>query len=240
MKYIGIVSRVEQVEGYETAFTGISEYYRNVLLSYSGVIPILILPPRRILYGKTTSFDEMKDYNDNHILDSLLDLCDGFLVPGGCQWFSYDEYIISYALRMDKPILGICLGMQIMAIVDNKLNSGIFDETLRVDNSSTHYQPGVLYAHPIKIQKGTQLSKILEVDTCQVNSLHHYCSLGLIEFVVSAYSDDGVIEAIEHPKKTFAIGVQWHPELMFEHDEIMKKLFDAFVSSVLTEPLMCL
>lgn len=225
---------MEEVEGYDTAFTGISEHYRNALLNYKEIIPILILPPKKILYGKTTSFEEMKDkYSLNSTLDSLLDLCDGFLVPGGSKWFSYDEYIVEYALRKNKPILGVCLGMQIMGIVDNKLNSGIFDGTFKLDKPS-HYQPKAPYAHSIRIKEGSQLSSILGVNTCKVNSRHHYCIQDVVDFVISAYSDDGVVEAIEHPKKVFAIGVQWHPELMFEYDIVMKKLIDAFVSSVLT------
>jgi hypothetical protein len=41
--------------------------------------------------------------------------------------------------------------------------------------------------------------------------------------------DNGIIEAIEYPNKRFIIGVQWHPELMINYDDIMKKLFDRFI-----------
>lgn len=233
MKYIGIVSRVEEVDGYETAFTGIPEYYRNALLNYEEVMPILILPPKKIFYGKVSSFDEMNEENkENQRLNPLLELCDGFLVPGGSKWFSYDEYIVEYALKHDKPLLGICLGMQIMGIVDNKLNSGIFDKTSRLDTSCNHRESNKKYSHKIIIEKDSYLHKILKVDECKVNSMHSYCIQGVVDFKVSAYSTDGVIEAIEHPLKTFAIGVQWHPEKMIEYDEVMKKIFDEFIFQV--------
>lgn len=47
---------------------------------------------------------------------------------------------------------------------------------------------------------------------------------------VSAESEDGLIEAIEFPNKKFALGVQWHPEDLFDTDENMFKIFRAFIT----------
>ncbi len=60
------------------------------------------------------------------------------------------------------------------------------------------------------------------------------CSRRVVEgwapdFVVSARAQDGLIEAIEHPSSRFVLGVQWHPEGMWQNDLYSRKLFRAFV-----------
>lgn len=236
MKYIGIVSRVEKTDN-DSCITGIGEYYRNALLKYENVVPIVILPPKDILYGKMSHQEESECKQEENIkLDHLLDLCDGFIIPGGSHWYSFDEYVIKYALDKDKPILGICLGMQLLGVIDNKLNNSPFDKTIKID-SDFHCQPGVEYVHSIQIRKDSKLYNILKTTNCQVNSRHHYQVKNFIEFEPVAYSDDGIVEAIEHPNKKFVIGVQWHPELMLDYDPIMKKIFDAFISAIDIEKL---
>lgn len=237
MKYIGIVCRVEKTDR-DSIITGIGEYYRNALLKYDDVVPIVILPPKDILYGKMRYKDEIEcNPEENKKLDHLLELCDGFIIPGGNHWYSFDEYVIKYALDKDKPLLGICLGMQLLGIMDNKLNSSPFITTNRIE-SDFHHQPGVDYVHDISIKKGSKLYDILKTDTCQVNS-RHYCEVkNFVEFIPVAYSDDGVVEAIEHPDKKFAIGVQWHPELMLDYDQNMKKIFDKFIEVIETNDIV--
>ena len=63
-----------------------------------GGIPILILP--------TNSKD----------LLNVLNICDGIVMPGGSDIYEYDRFICKYATENDVPILGICLGMQIMEV----------------------------------------------------------------------------------------------------------------------------
>src|SRR5574344_2159381 len=60
-----------------------------------GGIPIMIIP--------------------NSDIDKVLKLCDGLLLPGGVDVTSTDKYICEYAIKNDIPILGICLGMQVMS-----------------------------------------------------------------------------------------------------------------------------
>ncbi len=232
MKYIGIVGRVKNVDEQES-WIGVNDTYRKILAQYPDVIPILILPYKDIWYGEICSQKEREEgASSNQKLEELLELCDGFLLPGGNRWYSYDEYIIEYALKKDKPIFGICLGFQTMALVDNKLNSNIFDFTTKVESTINHNQLETPYAHDIIIKEGSRLEEILGVSRCKVNSRHNYQVLELTNFVVSAYSEDHIIEAIEYPGKCFAIGVQWHPESMVEYDPLMKKIFDAFIQAV--------
>jgi len=71
----------------------------------------------------------------------------------------------------------------------------------------------------------------IESDTCDVNSRHHQ-AVGKVadDFVASAHSPDGVVEAIERPASTFCVGVQWHPENFWRTGEFAG-LFEAFVDA---------
>ena len=195
MIYVGIVSRVlKDKDGFN--ITGIGEYYRKALLKYPNVMPILILPPKDIVYGDTSYLEEQQiKPEDNEKLDELLDLCDAFIIPGGTNWFSYDEYIFEYALKNDKPLLGICLGMQIMATIDNRKKGYTSFKPEMLENTN-HQQPGVEYVHKINIKENSKLFDILEERECQVNSRHNYHVTKVSDFNISAYSEDGIIEAI--------------------------------------------
>lgn len=58
----------------------------------------------------------------------------------------------------------------------------------------------------------------------KVNSRHKYEIINVNNAIVSARSDDGIIEAIEFPNKRFTMGVQWHPEDLYETDINMLKI----------------
>ena len=80
--------------------------------------------------------------------------------------------------------------------------------------------------------KNTLLSKIINQDIIDVNSQHRYHITKVNNFKVSAYSEDGLIEAIELPNKKFVMGVQWHPEKMIKYDEYANKIFEKFISEM--------
>jgi putative glutamine amidotransferase len=81
--------------------------------------------------------------------------------------------------------------------------------------------------HPVKILEGTMLAAILGTREIQVNSTHHQSVRDPGRTRVSAVSPDSVVEAIEVPAR-FAIGVQWHPELLagLEHLKLYRALVD--------------
>jgi putative glutamine amidotransferase len=63
-----------------------------------------------------------------------------------------------------------------------------------------------------------------------VNSFHHQAVRDVAPgFIVTASSEDGIIEAIEHTTCRFAVGVQWHPELLWEKESSFLELFKVFV-----------
>lgn len=83
------------------------------------------------------------------------------------------------------------------------------------------------YVHDVSIKKDSMLYEILGASKIKVNSRHMRC-IPYTRLDVVAYSEDGIIEAIEDKEKKFFIGVQWHPESLID-DEYSNKLFSFFV-----------
>ena len=194
-----------------------------------GGIPILILP-----VDKTKITDEKNDvsyfYNTQEIedLEKILKLCDGFILPGGDTWYQLDEIVIEYAIKYDKPLLAICLGMQALSKVLNSEKKVAYDNTIKNNTSINHYLPDEDYAHEVIIDKNSKLFSIIEEEKIKVNSRHNYHVPLLRVNYISARSKDGLIEAVEIKNKKFIIGVQWHPETIFDKDINVRKIFEAF------------
>ena len=76
------------------------------------------------------------------------------------------------------------------------------------------------------------MRRILGKTTIDVNSSHHQSVKNVAPSLFSSgTAPDGVIEAIEAPSHPFLLGVQWHPEFLYDHDPIQKRLFHAFVKA---------
>ena len=148
-----------------------------------------------------------------------LDICDGFIVPGGITWNEADIEIIKYAFKVNKPLLGICAGMQALANIDT-----FIDNTIKVEN---HNVPNEKYVHEISINDGI-LKDILNMNKINVNSRHNYRVEPKNYFKIDGVSNDGVIEAISFPEFKFIVGLQWHPEDMDDDDQ--NKIFKYFIS----------
>lgn len=200
----------------------------RVAILNSGGIPILLLPTYfEPMNKKVPFYNDMTLENEETILP-LLELCDGFLFSGGNEWHGFHQFVFQYAYDHDKPVLGICLGMQVMASAPF-FHEKYTDKTKQISSSIIH-KSSKDYVHEIKILD-SQLKKILEKESIWVNSRHSSCVLKHPFFQVSSFSEDGIIESIEIPEKRFMIGVQWHPESLFFQDENSKKLFQAFLES---------
>jgi putative glutamine amidotransferase len=137
------------------------------------------------------------------------------------------------ALRRGIPVFGICRGMQVMNIaLGGNLIQDIPDEIqslLAHDDSDSSRQN---FAHEVSVQEGTFLHRILGKDRVPVNSFHHQAVKDLGKgLIATAWSDDGVIEAIELPDSSYFLGVQWHPEEFVDHGAIFHSLFETFVNA---------
>src|SRR5690606_10055414 len=87
-------------------------------------------------------------------------------------------------------------------------------------------------AHEIRVEPGSHLHECVGAETAHVNSMRHQGIKTLGEgLVASAFSSDGLIEALETKEASFEVGVQWHPEMLIEHDPGMHRLFDSFLEA---------
>lgn len=228
---IGIVPRYD----FEWAGTSMHDGYSSGLLE-TGAVPI-ILP--------LTS--------DPKHIDRIVRACDGFLIPGGqdidpsCYGArrkphthrsatardNMERALIPAVLKAHKPILGICRGMQSLNVVlGGTLHQDINAEV--ADSSESHEQPRPynMPAHMLNLVEGSRLAAIVGAPRIGVNTLHHQSVDKLGEgLVVSAMSDDGVIEGIELAGDDFVVGVQWHPEHMWRRRPHSKRLFAALVEA---------
>lgn len=148
----------------------------------------------------------------------IISLCDGIILTGGDRLTDNDYLLIKYLYDNDIPTLGICLGMQTIALA-----YGAIEE--KIDN---HYS-NEYYVHSINIFRDTKLYEILKQDQINVNSRHRY-SIKNTNFKISAISPDNIIEGIEDPEKRFFIGLEWHPESI--NDNNSNLLFKFFVDSL--------
>lgn len=168
----------------------------------------------------------IKKYGGNPILIdesniNRLEECLAILLTGGFTKGSLDDYLIEYALKNNLPLLGICQGMQSMAI---------FQSNLKLEEVSNHHQKDI-YVHEVILTK-SNLKRILGKDKLKVNSFHYQTVRDSYYFSIVGRSDDGLIEVVENKSHPFQIGVQWHPERMLEYDEDSNAIFKAFINNI--------
>ena len=168
----------------------------------------------------------IKKYGGNPILidDSninRLDECCGILITGGYTKGSLDDYLIEYALKNNLPLLGICQGMQSMAM---------YQSNLRLEEVFNHYQKES-YVHEVFLTD-SNFKKIVGKDKIKVNSYHYQTVRDSNFFSIVGISNDGLIEVVENKNHPFQIGVQWHPERMLNYDETSNIIFQKFIDNI--------
>ena len=173
--------------------------------------------------------------------------CDGLLLPGGGDMDpkfygqeripacgepnllrdAAEPLLLRAFLAADKPVLGICRGIQVMNAV---LGGDLYQDIKPFEHlpHNDHWAK----VHTVTVRRGTLLSRILGQDTVLVNSQHHQAVDRVAPgFTLAALSEDGIVEAIEKPDARFCLGVQWQPEWLSDADPAMQGLFDAFVNA---------
>jgi len=139
----------------------------------------------------------------------------------------FELALLQEAIVQKKPVLGICRGCQLLNVAfGGTLRSLREDETL----SSYHNR---VHPHEVQIEPNSYMARILGISMIkEVRSLHGQAVDRLGKDIrVSAYANDRVYEAIERKEispTNWAIGVQWHPELMFFGNEEYR-LFEDFI-----------
>jgi putative glutamine amidotransferase len=180
---------------------------------------------------------------DDGVAHELLARLDGVILAGGVdvapELYADERHASVQASRPDRdttelalaratsaldvPLLGICRGMQVMAVAAG----GLLEQHLpdRVGHDDHSPSDGVYGSHRVTTVAGTRLSSLLG-DEAEVPSYHHQSVLTHPGFVAAAWAADGTLEAMEDPDRPFCLAVQWHPEMGED-----PRLFDALVSA---------
>ena len=222
--------------------TYVSRKYTNAVL-LSGGDPILLPTPFT---------EEIKANELNRLAERYLNLVDGVLFAGGEDIHpkyqnedpipalgSVNPYRDEFELivaklaynKYNKPILGICRGIQLLAMaLGGKVHQDI-TSIAKVQHSQT--SPRWASSHFINIAPNSKLSEISKSEKRIVNSFHHQAVKEVpLNFIPTAKTADGIIEAMESNERSkFCIGVQWHPEETFKTDDFSKGIFEYFVKN---------
>lgn len=191
---------------------------------------------------------------DPEELRQLADLCAGFLLTGGhdvspalygeepmedlvscCgKRDEMEAAVLRRALEEDKPVLGICRGIQLI----NALLGGTLYQDLPRQHPSPvpHCQrpPYHLPAHEVAVLPDTPLGELLGVETLAVNSYHHQAIRDLAPGLrPMAAAPDGLVEAVWRPDSRFLWAVQWHPEFAWRTDAASRAIFARFIQAAL-------
>lgn len=141
-----------------------------------------------------------------------------------------ETILVDACLQADKPLFGICRGLQILNAL---LGGTLYQDIPSQKPGNIGHQMTPPYdrtVHGVSVTPHTLLSEITGKDKLAVNSYHHQGIKTLAPALrAMATAEDGLIEAVYHPGKTFAAAVQWHPEFCWQTDEDSRKLFAAFV-----------
>jgi putative glutamine amidotransferase len=128
------------------------------------------------------------------------------------------------AVAADLPLLGICRGMQVMAVAaGGSLEQHVPD---RVGHTGHAPSVGAYGRHHVEIDPSSRLAEILG-STAEVPSYHHQAVSTHPGYTASAWDpSDQTLEAMEDRDARFRLAVQWHPEVW---DDI--RLFSALVAA---------
>lgn len=138
--------------------------------------------------------------------------------------------LLEEALRLQRPVLGICRGCQLI----NVYLGGSLHQDIRNFYVETPHMTTVFPRKEIEVLPQTQLREILGTAACRVNALHYQAiaQIGKGLRVSAREVNPPIIQAIECPER-FVIGVQWHPEYLFR-EQRQRRLFRALVKCAAT------
>ncbi len=142
----------------------------------------------------------------------------------------FEIRITGQALARDLPLLGICGGEQVINVA---LKGTLVQDILACIPGGVDHESGGTGRgryHPVRVIPGTRLYRIVGRETIRVNTSHHQAVGDPGEGIrVNAVSGDGVIEGIESTRHRFVLGVQWHPESLFETEPSSRRVLKALI-----------
>lgn len=181
--------------------------------------------------------------------EGYLALCDGVLFAGGAdvepsrygEEIGFDnvettplrddfEFALAELIKEDtRPVLGICRGEQLLNVAFGGSLYQHIDGHKQTESGSQNLRAA-------KVVEGTLLHKLAGRRDIMINTFHHQAVKDVAPgFVISAYAEDGTVEAIEPENaadsERFMLAVQWHPEMFFSTDEPTRNIFKAFIDA---------
>ena len=226
---IGVTTRLNEEQTFY-----LRRYYAEALAAAGGVpVYIALIPDRGYLTALAAQLDGLLLSGSNSDLDPSYYGEEphpqlGSVVP---ERDETDLLLLELAEARALPLLAICFGMQSLNVWRG--GSLIQDIGAQVPDHIKHEQGQVFNrpSHQIKIEADSLLAQLAGGETWRVNSSHHQAikKVGRALRVI-ARATDGVIEAVVDPRPDrFVLGVQWHPEIGWERDELSKKIFNRFI-----------
>jgi putative glutamine amidotransferase len=166
--------------------------------------------------------------------ERIVETFNGFLFTGGQDVSSCPErdkeetLLLQKALEADKPILGICRGLQFINVF---LGGTLWQDLPSQHPSVIVHRQGKPYGVPThQVSISGELQSLLGKDILNVNTLHHQAVKDLGNGLTPmAVAPDGLIEAVRLQDKRFVWAVQWHPEYLFKTDKDSLAIFSCFV-----------
>ena len=145
-----------------------------------------------------------------------------------------ETFLLKAVLKEDKPVLGICRGLQLLNAV---LGGTLWQDLPTERPSEINHRQGKPYDKTVhKVKLMSALRAPLEKAELRVNSRHHQAIQHMsAELIPAAFSPDNLVEAAVMPSKKFVLAVQWHPEYLYEKDGDNFIIFEAFIEACLKE-----
>jgi putative glutamine amidotransferase len=226
---------------------GVTSYCESATWGPWTRVPAVLVPERyvghiRAADGLPLVIPPFLDESSPGEVDEILSRLDGLVLAGGADVESSrygaephllaqqprverdsSELVLARAARDRIPVLGICRGMQVMAVAaGGSLEQHLPDRLGHLDHGPG---PDAYGTRVIEPRPGSRLADLLG-DRLEANCHHHQGVAQHPTYEAAAWSSDGVLEAIESPGSAFHIGVQWHPETGTDG-----RLFDALVAA---------
>jgi len=191
---------------------------------------------------------------DTNELRTAANVCDGFLYTGGPDINPFrfgeetlrgcgavyperdrmEEELFHIAMENNKPVLGICRGIQVLNVFLGGTLYQDIDSQYTSDLLISHSQKSgrTVLSHSVIVEQNSLLFNILGKDYIQVNSFHHQAIKDIAPALqIAGISSDNLIEAVYHPNHKFFLAVQWHPEHLYAVNEDAAKVFIAFINA---------
>lgn len=169
--------------------------------------------------------------SDEKVIEETLEICDGLILPGGNRIRPVNFEIIDYFYKVKKPIFGICMGMQTLAMYSVNMENNEIKKIIKmIDNGVNHWPVELTrdnndeVVHKDFIDKDSLLYSILQEQEIMVNSVHKNIITEVgSKFRISIRSEDNLIEGIEYKDDDcFIIGVQFHPEILPQFNNLFR------------------